>query len=212
MFDLAKETVVHIAWGPFLLALLVIILLPGPDFVLVTTNAATNKRWGWYAAAGVTCGLLVHASAATLGLSALVLTAPAALVVVKAVGVAYLGYLGVQTLRRSRSKEGAATTVEVPRSGWSVFLRGLLIDVLNPKVMLMFLTLLPQAMDPAGDPMTQAGLLSAVAVSGFAGWWLFVVPSVRRMSVFLADPQRRKVFERCCGGALIAMAGSIAFA
>jgi threonine/homoserine/homoserine lactone efflux protein len=202
---------VHIEWGPYLLALLVIILVPGPDFVMVTRNAASGARWGWYAAAGVTCGLLVHATAATLGLSALVMTVPAALIVVKAIGVAYLGFMGVQILRRS----GAASPdvpAEEPRSASAVFLRGLLIDVLNPKVMLMFLTLLPQAMDPAGEPMRQAALLSVVAVSGFASWWLCVVPSVRRLSAFLADPRRRRVFERCCGGALLAMASSIALA
>ena len=77
----------HIAWGPYLLALLVIVLVPGPDFVLVTSNAATGRRWGWIAAAGVTCGLLFHASAATLGLSALLMTATTALFVVKAAGV-----------------------------------------------------------------------------------------------------------------------------
>ncbi|MER7079861.1 Threonine/homoserine/homoserine lactone efflux protein [Saccharopolyspora kobensis] len=203
----------HIAWGPFLLALLVIVVVPGPDFVLVTRNAATGARWGWLAAAGSTCGLLVHATAATLGLSALVVAVPAALLVVKAIGVAYLAWMGFQILR----KAGAAATegpgaVEVPASGRAVFLRGLLTDVLNPKVMLTFLTLLPQAMDPAADPMTQAALLSAVAVSGFAAWWLIVVPSVRWLAALLADPRRRKVFERCCGGALLAMATSIAVA
>jgi threonine/homoserine/homoserine lactone efflux protein len=200
---------VHIAWGSFLLALLVIVLVPGPDFVLVTRNAANGARWGWLAAAGVTCGLLLHATAATLGLSALVLTLPAALLVVKTIGVAYLAWMGLQILRKSGAAS-AATTVDVPRSGGSVFLRGLLTDVLNPKVMLTFLTLLPQAMDPAAEPMTQAALLSGVAVSAFAVWWLIVVPSVRWLSTLLADPRRRRVFERCCGGALLAMATSIA--
>ncbi|MGP4020203.1 LysE family transporter [Saccharopolyspora sp. 5N708] len=88
----------HIAWGSFLLALLVIVLVPGPDFVLVTRSAANGARWGWLAAAGVTCGLLVHATAATLGLSALVATAPAALRVAR-VGQA------VTTLRKTRSKQ-----------------------------------------------------------------------------------------------------------
>ncbi|CAM04901.1 threonine/homoserine/homoserine lactone efflux protein [Saccharopolyspora erythraea NRRL 2338] len=200
----------HIAWGPYLLALVVIVLVPGPDFVVVTSSAATGARKGWLAAAGVTCGLLIHATAATLGLSALLMTVPPALVVVKAIGVVYLGYMGVQILRRSGAAQQQATA-DVPRSGRSVFLRGLLIDVLNPKVMLTFLTLLPQAMDPAGDPMSQAALLSAVAVGAFGLWWLLVVPSVRRLSALLADPGRRKVFERCCGGALLAMATSIAF-
>ncbi|GAA2813647.1 LysE family translocator [Saccharopolyspora taberi] len=200
----------HIAWGPFLLALLVIILVPGPDFVMVTRNAANGARWGWLAAAGVTCGLLVHATAATLGLSALLVTVPAALIVVKAVGVVYLGFMGIQILRRSGAAQAPDAAAEQPRSGRSVFLRGLLIDVLNPKVMLTFLTLLPQAMDPAANPMAQAGMLSAVAVGAFGLWWLLVVPSVRWLAALLADPRRRKVFERCCGGALIAMATSIA--
>jgi threonine/homoserine/homoserine lactone efflux protein len=202
---------VHIAWGSFLLALLVIVLIPGPDFVLVTRNAANGARWGWLAAAGVTCGLLLHATAATLGLSALVMTLPAALLVVKTIGVAYLAWMGLQILRKSGAAS-AATTVDAPRSGGAVFLRGLLTDVLNPKVMLTFLTLLPQAMDPAAEPMTQAALLSGVAVSAFAVWWLIVVPSVQWLSALLADPRRRKVFERCCGGALLAMATSIAAA
>ncbi|QGK70809.1 LysE family translocator [Allosaccharopolyspora coralli] len=199
----------EIAWGPFLVGLAVIIMVPGPDFVLVTRNAANNARHGWLAAAGVTTGLLLHASAATLGLSALVMAAPTALVVVKVIGVAYLGWLGVQILRRAGSAEHTNDMSLHPGSGRSVFLRGLLVDVLNPKVMLTFLTLLPQAMDPAGDAMRQAALLSAVAVSAFGAWWLLVVPSVRRMTVWLADPRRRRVFERCCGGALLAMAGSL---
>jgi threonine/homoserine/homoserine lactone efflux protein len=204
-----QEEFVHIAWGSFLLALLVIVLAPGPDFVLVTSNAATGRKYGWLAAAGVTCGLLLHATAATLGLSALVLAFPAALLVVKAVGVAYLAWLGVQTLRRSGTA-ARESTVEAPRSGRLVFLRGLLTDVLNPKIMLTFLTLLPQAMDPAGDPVTQAALLSAVAVASFGTWWMIVVPSVRWLSSLLSHPRRRKAFERCCGGALLAMATSIA--
>ncbi|MGW5647572.1 LysE family translocator [Saccharopolyspora sp. NPDC003752] len=199
----------HIAWGSFLLALLVIVLVPGPDFVLVTRNAANGARWGWLAAAGVTCGLLLHATAATLGLSALVMTVPAALLVVKVIGVAYLGWMGLQILRKSGTAAGAPE-VDVPSSGRAVFLRGLLTDVLNPKVMLTFLTLLPQAMDPAAEPVKQAALLSGVAVSAFAAWWLVVVPSVQWLSAFLSDPRRRKVFERCCGGALLAMATAIA--
>ncbi|GGI75900.1 lysine transporter LysE [Saccharopolyspora subtropica] len=199
----------HIAWGSFLLALLVIVLVPGPDFVLVTRNAANGARWGWLAAAGVTCGLLLHATAATLGLSALVVTVPGALLVVKTIGVAYLAWMGWQIVRRS----GAAaqpTTVDTPRSAGAVFARGLLTDVLNPKVMLTFLTLLPQAMDPAAAPMPQAALLSGVAVTAFGVWWLIVVPSVRWLSALLSGPRRRRVFERCCGGALLAMAASIA--
>lgn len=202
----------HIAWGSFLLALLVIVLVPGPDFVMVTRSAATGARKGWYAAAGVTCGLLVHAAAATLGLSALVVAVPGALIVVKALGVAYLAFMGVQILRRAGGTRSDRPDTNGPSTGRAVFLRGLLVDLLNPKVLLTFLTLLPQAMDASAAPMPQALLLSAAAVSAFAAWWLIVVPSVGWLAAFLASPRRRRVFESCCGGALLAMAGSIAMA
>ncbi|GAB2762632.1 LysE family translocator [Salinifilum aidingensis] len=211
-----------IDWGPFLLALLVIVIVPGPDFVLVTSNAATSSRWGWLAAMGVTAGLVLHATAATLGLSALVAAVPAALWVVKGLGVAYLCWMGLRILHNARRTRSGGTVdnavpptsgngaVHAAQTGRAVFLRALLTDVLNPKVMLTFLTLLPQAMDPGAAPMPQAALLSAVAVSAFASWWLVVVPSVQRLSALLAKPRRRRVFERCCGGALLVMAGSIA--
>lgn len=215
-----------IDWGPFLLALVAIVVTPGPDFVLVTSSAASGVRWGWLAAAGVTCGLLVHAAAATLGLSALVIAVPAALWVVKALGVAYLAWMGLRILRKAGStgsdtpgsgstddaspRTSAGGTVHATRTGRAIFFRALLTDVLNPKVMLTFLTLLPQAMDTNAAPMPQAALLSAVAVGGFTAWWLVVVPSVRSLSALLAKPRRRRIFERCCGSALLLMAGSIA--
>jgi threonine/homoserine/homoserine lactone efflux protein len=201
---------VHIAWGSFLLALLVIVLVPGPDFVMVTRSAASGRRYGWLAAAGIVCGLCLHATAASLGLSALVVAVPAALFVVKALGVAYLVWMGFQVLRKAGRAPAADGAPTGPVSGRGVFVRALLTDLLNPKVMLTFLTLLPQAMDPAAAPMPQAALLSGVAVGAFAGWWLVVVPSVGKLAEWLASPRRKKVFERVCGSTLIAMATSIA--
>ncbi|GAA2364755.1 LysE family translocator [Saccharopolyspora halophila] len=200
----------HIAWGSFLLALLVIVLVPGPDFVMVTRSAANGRKYGWLAAAGIVCGLCLHATAASLGLSALVVAVPAALFVVKALGVAYLVWMGLQVLRKSGKAPSGGEEPNAPLSGRSVFVRALLTDLLNPKVMLTFLTLLPQAMDPAAAPMPQAVLLSGVAVGAFAAWWLVVVPSVGKLAELLASPRRQKVFERCCGTALLAMATSIA--
>ncbi|MFI9009789.1 LysE family translocator [Actinosynnema sp. NPDC053489] len=196
----------HIAWTSFLLALVVITLVPGPDFVLVTGNAVRGVRYGALTAAGVVTGLLVHALLATAGLSALVVAAPAALLAVKAVGALYLAYLGVMTLRAARA---GAPVAAAPRSGRSLFLRGVLCDLLNPKVMLLFLSLVPQAMDPAAPPLPQAALLSGVAVGVFACFWAVVVPLAGRLAALLARPGVRPVFERLCGGALIGMAASV---
>lgn len=193
----------HIAWTSFLVALLVIMIVPGPDFVLIMGNAVQSLRRGVEAALGVMTGLLVHATLATVGLSALVAAAPAALFVVKAVGALYLAYIGFMTLRTANKP-----AEQQQRTG-NVFLRGMLCDLLNPKVMLTFLSLVPQAMDPNAAPLPQAALLSSVTVGVFAAFWVIVVPSARQLGNLLSRPKIRATFERVCGTALIGMAASV---
>jgi threonine/homoserine/homoserine lactone efflux protein len=94
-------------------------------------------------------------------------------------------------------------------SGRTAFLRGVLCDLLNPKVMLTFLSLIPQAMDPTAPPLPQAALLSAVTVGVFALFWAVVVPLAGKLAVVLAKPKVRPVFERACGVTLIGMAATV---
>ncbi|MET9627643.1 LysE family translocator [Lentzea sp. NPDC006480] len=192
----------HIAWTSFLVALLIIMIVPGPDFVLIMGNAVRSLKKGTEAALGVITGLLVHATLATIGLSALVAAVPTALLVVKVIGALYLAYIGFMTLRTSK-----ATQHQEDKG--NVFLRGLLCDLLNPKVMLTFLSLIPQAMDPNSAPLPQAALLSAVTVATFALFWVIVVPCARQLGTVLSKPRIRAAFERVCGTALIGMAASV---
>ena len=194
----------HIAWTSFLVALLIIMIVPGPDFVLIMGNAVRSLKRGTQAALGVITGLLIHATLATIGLSALVAAVPTALLVVKVIGALYLAYIGFMTLRGA-GKAGA----EHPRGNGNVFLRGLLCDLLNPKVMLTFLSLIPQAMDPNAAPLPQAAILSAVTVGVFAAFWVVVVPLARQLGNLLGRPRIRATFERVCGTALIGMAASV---
>jgi threonine/homoserine/homoserine lactone efflux protein len=193
----------HIAWTSFLVALLIIMIVPGPDFVLIMGNAVRSLRKGTEAALGVITGLLIHATLATVGLSALVAAVPTALLVVKVIGALYLAYIGFMTLK------SANKATEHRQGGGNVFLRGLLCDLLNPKVMLTFLSLIPQAMDPNSAPLPQAALLSAVTVGVFALFWVIVVPSARQLGTLLSKPKIRATFERVCGTALIGMAASV---
>ena len=193
----------HIAWTSFLVALLIIMIVPGPDFVLIMGNAVRSLRKGTEAALGVITGLLVHATLATVGLSALVAAVPTALLVVKVIGALYLAYIGFMTLRTANK------ATEHRQGKGNVFLRGLLCDLLNPKVMLTFLSHIPQAMDPNSAPLPQAALLSAVTVGVFALFWVIVVPSARQLGTLLSKPKIRATFERVCGTALIGMAASV---
>ncbi|PWK88821.1 threonine/homoserine/homoserine lactone efflux protein [Lentzea atacamensis] len=193
----------HIAWTSFLVALLIIMIVPGPDFVLIMGNAVRSLRLGVEAALGVITGLMIHATLATIGLSALVAAVPTALLVVKVIGALYLAYVGFMTLRTANK-----ATQEHRHKG-NVFLRGMLCDLLNPKVMLTFLSLIPQAMDPHSAPLPQAALLSAVTVGVFAMFWVIVVPLARQLGALLNKPKIRAAFERVCGTALIGMAASV---
>ncbi|WP_112272971.1 LysE family translocator [Lentzea terrae] len=191
----------HIAWTSFLVALLIIMIVPGPDFVLIMGNAVRSLKRGTQAALGVITGLLIHATLATIGLSALVAAVPTALLVVKVIGALYLAYIGFMTLK--------SKPTESQEAKGNVFLRGLLCDLLNPKVMLTFLSLIPQAMDPNSAPLPQAALLSAVTVGVFALFWVIVVPAARQLGALLSKPKIRATFERVCGTALIGMAASV---
>ncbi|MEV6242155.1 LysE family translocator [Lentzea sp. NPDC051838] len=193
----------HIAWTSFLVALLIIMIVPGPDFVLIMGNAVRSLRKGTEAALGVITGLLIHATLATIGLSALVAAVPTALIAVKVIGALYLAYIGFMTFKQAKS------TAAHQQDKGNVFLKGLLCDLLNPKVMLTFLSLIPQAMDPNSAPLPQAALLSAVTVAVFALFWVIVVPSARQLGTILGKPRIRATFERVCGTALIGMAASV---
>ncbi|MCP2256684.1 Threonine/homoserine/homoserine lactone efflux protein [Streptoalloteichus tenebrarius] len=205
----------HIHWGSFLAAIVVILVVPGPDFVLVTSNAVVDRRAGWWTAAGCTSGLLVHAVAATAGLSAVLVAVPTAFVAVKVLGAAYLVYLGASAIvkaGRGASSDGPAAPSVTVRSPRAAFVRGVANNVLNPKVMLLFLTIVPQAMDPGADPVPQAMVLSGTVIALFGLFWVLVVPSVRLLTGWLSRPRPRRLFERGCGAALIAMAATLATA
>ncbi len=120
---------------------------PGPDVLFVVANGMQHRVKGAVASAmGIGCGSVLHALAAALGISAIVAASPTAFELLRYAGAAYLAYLGVQALRSwwnySNNLDPKQAVVEI--SAWSVFRRGLITNVLNPKVVVFYLALLPQ--------------------------------------------------------------------
>lgn len=146
-------------------AAIVLILTPGPDMTLfVSRTLAGGRAAGLASMAGVMAGLLVHSGLAALGLSALLAASPSAFDVAKWVGAVYLAVLAVQAVRSGTRLDFAASgAVSVARAFWT----GLGINLLNPKIVLFFVTFLPQFVGP-GDP-------DAAAKLGFLGFWYVIL-------------------------------------
>lgn len=126
----------------FAAATIVLVAVPGPNLVYILTRSISQgRRAGLVSALGVETGTLVHVLAACLGLSALVAASPVAFTVLSWGGAAYLVFLAVRALR-SRGTLDLTGSGEVSTS--RTFLSGLMVNVLNPKVVLFFLAFLPQ--------------------------------------------------------------------
>jgi threonine/homoserine/homoserine lactone efflux protein len=148
----------------FSLAALALIVVPGPAVLYIVAQSIDGGRTaGLLSALGVAVGGLVHATAAAIGLSALLLSSATAFTVVKLAGAAYLIGLGLYTLLVR--KEDAAEAVRRERRLRRSFVQGVVVNVLNPKTALFFIAFLPQFVDrDAGSVAAQLLVLGLVFV------------------------------------------------
>jgi threonine/homoserine/homoserine lactone efflux protein len=143
----------------FCLAALVLLAIPGPAVLyIVAQSAEQGRRAGLASVGGVHLGSLVHVAAATAGLSAVIVASALAFNVVKYAGAAYLIYLGIRKLfEREQEVEAEVASKALKRA----FVRGVVVNVLNPKTALFFLAFLPQFVDT-----DRGGVWSQVLVLG----------------------------------------------
>ena len=141
----------------FSLAAIVLTLTPGPDMTLFLGQTVANGRGAGFASmAGASTGIVAHSLAAAIGLSALIAASPEAFEVLKWVGAAYLTFLAYDVLRNGSGLTGDGAT----KSGSlkKAYLKGLMINLLNPKIILFFVTFLPQFVSP-NDPHAAGKLM-----------------------------------------------------
>jgi threonine/homoserine/homoserine lactone efflux protein len=148
----------------FLLAALGLLLIPGPSVLyIITRSVAQGRRAGFASVLGIELASFIHAAAAAMGLSALLLTSALAFNVVKYLGAAYLIYLGVRTLLAREERQQAS--IPTHRSFSQLLSQGFLVNLLNPKTALFFYAFLPQFVNPArGAVAGQILLLGALFV------------------------------------------------
>ena len=149
----------------FAVAALALVVMPGPNLIyIITRGIQQGRRAAVVSSLGVQAGMVVHILLAAFGLSALVARSPVLYDVIRYAGAAYLVWIGVSLLRKRHVSAGAATAL-LPASARHLFLHGFAINMLNPKVILFVLALLPQFVDPArGSTIAQMLVLGAVFI------------------------------------------------
>jgi threonine/homoserine/homoserine lactone efflux protein len=182
-------------------------LTPGQDtFYILGRSIAQGRRAGVLSVLGITSGCVLHTLAAAFGLSAILATSANAFLIVKALGAAYLVYLGVSMLL-DRSSASVVASVSDGERGWKIYRAGLLTNVLNPKVALFFLAFLPQFVDPAAESKVLAFLfLGAVFMFNGTLWCLILAWGASAMSRrFRERPSAGMLFRRTAGALFIGL-------
>lgn len=162
---------------------LVLVLTPGPDFAVVVPNALRGR--GIATSLGTASGLAIHAAIAVAGLSSIILASDVVFSFVKYAGATFLAYLGVRALWKSRNaqprKRRVPVSAPVPLTSSRAYRQGLLVNVLNPKAPLIYLSIMPQFLQPSQPATAQLLAMSAVLVGCALAWYMTLTMLVERL-------------------------------
>ncbi len=150
----------------FLWAAIILALLPGPGMLYVLARSlGGGTRVGLRSTLGTAIGGLGHVTAATIGLSALLLTSAVAFEAVKLAGAVYLIFLGLRTLLSLR-RTGAEPVLNTQQAARGALRQGVITELLNPKTALFFVAFLPQFVEPHRGPVAvQIAVLGAAVIA-----------------------------------------------
>ena len=208
--------------GVFCAAVLLLNLTPGPDTAFIVGQSVTHgRRMGLASVLGISAGCMVHTAALALGLSALLAASAGAFLVVKVCGAAYLIFLGLRMIAAGRRrapvqpKVAATRAADQPRPSLRrAFVQGFVTNLLNPKVVLFFLSFLPQFVETTSDAKAAAFVaLGAVLIAistvynGAVAWLAGGI--ARRMRTV---PTVKAWLDRSIGAAFVALGARLVLA
>jgi RhtB (resistance to homoserine/threonine) family protein len=188
----------------------IVIVVPGPDTVVVTKNVLLHgRRAAIGTSLGVGAGLSVWTVAAAVGVASVVRASAVAFTVLKLIGALYLIWLGVQALRAaSHAVAGADASPAEARPGLGAlggFRQGLFSDLANPKIGVFFTSLLPQFVDPGRPVLLPFMALGAVFVLMTVLWLGAYCLVAARAANTLQRPRVKAALDRVTGVVLIAL-------
>ena len=192
---------------PFLAVVAVITITPGPDMALALRNGMCGgASAAWWTGLGCSTGIACWATATTAGLSALLIKSHTAFTTVRLIGGIYLAYLGGSALWHAR-KSLSAATAEAPAvaSRRTAYRQGLVTNLLNPKIALLFLALIPQFVATGEPAFRTTGFLAGTFLVIAVVWWRVFSLGVGALGRWLARPRVRTWLERVTGCVLVGL-------
>ncbi|MDP9117450.1 MAG: LysE family translocator [Actinomycetota bacterium] len=195
------------AIATFSLAAALIVLLPGPDTLVVIRSIVRGGRpAGVATATGNLVGLAVWVAAASLGLAALLRASHAGYEILRIAGAVYLVWLGVQSIRNRAVPRAAAGPAEPRRRRNLVgtgFRAGVITNLLNPKVGVFFVTFLPGFV-PHGDSVGLTSFLfGAIFILETAGYWVVLLSLATKVTAWMAQARTKRRLDTATGAILI---------
>ena len=196
-----------------------LVMLPGPDFALIVRTSLTEGRSsGQAAACGVALGIMVHTSAAMLGISAVIAQSVTLFTLLRYAGAAYLFWMGIHALRAGREvtaavvRHGGQKEEVQPVRGLRrrAFRQGFLTNALNPKAVVFFLTMLPQFLDPHAALWPQFLELGGIMAFFCLGWFVLLASLLHRIRRLFARPSFQAWLHRLTGLIFICFAFRLA--
>ncbi|MGK5681569.1 LysE family translocator [Actinoplanes sp. URMC 104] len=190
----------------FVLVVGLLTLTPGIDTALILRTATVRSaRQAWGVVLGIQSGTLIWGVLASAGITALLTASHVAYEVVRWAGAGYLVWMGVRMLWSTRRPEPETADEPEPvasfLAGWR---RGLLTNLLNPKMGAFYVALLPQFIPAGATPLLYGILLAGVHVALGLVWSTVLVATARRLRGLLRRPKARRVLDRVTGTVIVA--------
>ncbi|HEY5808758.1 MAG TPA: LysE family translocator [Povalibacter sp.] len=174
-------------WLAFAAVAFAMVLTPGPNMAyLVSRSICQGRKAGMISLAGVATGFAVYVVLAAFGITALLVAVPYAYDLLRLIGAAYLGWLAWSALRPGGASlfHARSLAIDGPRK---LFGMGLLTNLLNPKIAVLYLSLFPQFIDPArGDVLLQSLVLGVTQIAISASVNTVIIFAAGTIAAFLA--------------------------
>lgn len=201
-------------WVSFTAAAILLTFMPGPDIMyLLAKSLRSGARQGITLAAGLATGPIFHTTLVVIGVAAFIQASPTAFRILTGLGAAYLLYLAWGAFR-SKPEPLAIPGAEDAYNRGALYRRGLIMNALNPKVLLFFLALLPQFVDPAAalSPSSQLAVLGATfSVQAFCCFSLVAFCAGKIRDRILGIPHFSLIMSRVEGALLTLIAAGLLF-